>query len=227
MLTPNQLQYGETYPLAQHIPLQTGPIDMLFEDGDIRYLKCCGYELIRRVYVAVRDRNWGTIMPVFSNIRKNIIPGSFEISYEAENHLDEVYFVWRGFIIGAPDGTITFNMEGQAITSFQKNRIGFCVLLPACLAGKPCTVLHTDGGLLESCFPFYITSDQPPIPFTDIMDLSYKVGSYLVYIEFKGDIFEMEDQRNWTDASYKIYSTPLRCPYPIKMISGFRSNSRD
>ena len=35
-----------------------------------------------------------------------------------------------------------------------------------------------------------------------------------VTISFTGDLFEMEDQRNWTDASYKTYSTPLRIPYP-------------
>ena len=29
-----------------------------------------------------------------------------------------------------------------------------------------------------------------------------------------GDVFEMEDQRNWTDASFKTYCTPLRQPFP-------------
>ena len=27
--------------------------------------------------------------------------------------------------------------------------------------------------------------------------------------DFEGDLFEMEDQRNWTDGSFKTYSTPL------------------
>lgn len=30
----------------------------------------------------------------------------------------------------------------------------------------------------------------------------------------------MEDQRNWTDASYKIYSTPLSRPRPVEILSG-------
>lgn len=33
-----------------------------------------------------------------------------------------------------------------------------------------------------------------------------------VISEFEGDVFEMEDQRNWTDASYKTYCTPWGCP---------------
>ena len=32
----------------------------------------------------------------------------------------------------------------------------------------------------------------------------------------------MEDQRNWTDASYKTYSTPLRLPYPVEIHEGDR-----
>jgi hypothetical protein len=39
-------------------------------------------------------------------------------------------------------------------------------------------------------------------------------------VRFSGDAFEMEDQRNWTDASFKTFSTPLRLPYPVEIHSG-------
>ena len=32
----------------------------------------------------------------------------------------------------------------------------------------------------------------------------------------------MEDQRNWTDASFKTYCTPLRYPYPVEIAAGTR-----
>ena len=35
-----------------------------------------------------------------------------------------------------------------------------------------------------------------------------------------GDIFEMEDQRNWSDASYKTYVRPLALPWPYVMEQG-------
>ena len=35
-----------------------------------------------------------------------------------------------------------------------------------------------------------------------------------------GDTFEMEDQRNWTDASYKTYVRPLGLPYPYTLNAG-------
>ena len=40
------------------------------------------------------------------------------------------------------------------------------------------------------------------------------------HLYFEGDVFETEDQRNWTDASYKTYSTPLDQPYPAKVTKG-------
>ena len=36
----------------------------------------------------------------------------------------------------------------------------------------------------------------------------------------EGDTFEMEDQRNWTDASYKTYVRPLALPWPYTLASG-------
>jgi hypothetical protein len=37
---------------------------------------------------------------------------------------------------------------------------------------------------------------------------------------FEGETFEMEDHRNWTDASYKTYCTPLEKPYPVEVKQG-------
>jgi hypothetical protein len=36
-------------------------------------------------------------------------------------------------------------------------------------------------------------------------------------LEFAGDLFEMEDQRNWIDASFKTFCTPLRLPFPVEV----------
>ena len=41
-------------------------------------------------------------------------------------------------------------------------------------------------------------------------------------LRFGGELFEMEDQRNWTDASYKTYCTPLHLPYPVELAAGER-----
>ncbi len=41
-----------------------------------------------------------------------------------------------------------------------------------------------------------------------------------VTCRMEGDTFEMEDQRNWTDASYKTYVRPLALPWPYTLAAG-------
>ena len=36
----------------------------------------------------------------------------------------------------------------------------------------------------------------------------------------EGDTFEMEDHRNWTDASFKTYVRPLALPWPYTPPAG-------
>jgi hypothetical protein len=38
----------------------------------------------------------------------------------------------------------------------------------------------------------------------------------------EGETFETEDQRNWSDASFKTYGTPLHLPYPVEVKEGTR-----
>jgi len=39
-------------------------------------------------------------------------------------------------------------------------------------------------------------------------------------LSFAGDSFELEDQRNWGDASFKTYCTPLRLGFPRAIKAG-------
>ena len=52
--------------------------------------------------------------------------------------------------------------------------------------------------------------------------LRLEAGLLSVEFEFDGDAFEMEDQRNWTDASFKTYSTPLSLGWPHQAEAGQR-----
>ena len=42
----------------------------------------------------------------------------------------------------------------------------------------------------------------------------------------EGDAFEMEDHRNWMDASYKTYVRPLALPWPYRLAKGERTRQR-
>jgi hypothetical protein len=221
MLSTNVLYYGREDPLPERVPLRSGPLSVDYVAGDLRTVKLGEQEILRRVYVALRDRNWGTVPAALSNVRIESGDAGFRITYDAKHKQEDVYFVWQATITGDAQGTITFAMDGVARSIFLRNRIGFCVLHPMreC-AGAACRIEHTDGTVEEGAFPEFISPHQP---FVDIRAISHLVQPGLwADVRFAGDVFEMEDQRNWTDASFKTYSTPLALPFPVEVREGAR-----
>jgi hypothetical protein len=143
------------------------------------------------------------------------------IAYDAEHRRGDIHFRWHAQITGATDGALTFAMTGEALRTFQRNRIGFCVLHPIkeC-AGAKCRLEHGDGSMEESTFPLFIA---PQNPFKDLRAISYGISPGLwAELQFEGDLFETEDQRNWIDASFKTFCTPLRLPFPVTVEAGSR-----
>ena len=62
---------------------------------------------------------------------------------------------------------------------------------------------------------------DPVQPIMNIRALAHEVAPGLkVTCTMLGDTFEMEDQRNWTDASYKTYVRPLGLPHPFVLKAG-------
>jgi hypothetical protein len=199
--------------------LRAGPLTVLYEAGDLRYLRLGEQEVLRRVYVAVRDRNWGTIPAQRTNEVIEADTNSFRITYDAEHCEGTIHFGWKAEICGEADGRITFTMTGMAHSTFLRNRIGFCILHPIreC-AGARCQVEQADGTVIETRFPRAIA---PANPLQDIQALAHEVSPGVwAELRFRGDLFEMEDQRNWIDASYKTFCTPLRLPFPVEIATG-------
>jgi hypothetical protein len=62
---------------------------------------------------------------------------------------------------------------------------------------------------------------HPVYPFADMRAMAHEIAPGVwAEVRFEGEVFEMEDQRNWTDASYKTYGTPLRQPFPAEVAQG-------
>lgn len=201
-----------------------------FEAGDLRYIALGNQEILRRVYIAVRDQVWGTVPPLLSNLMVSKSGSAFDITFDVDNKQADVDFFWHGKISGNTQGTIKFMMDGEARSTFTRSRIGFCVLHPSQCRGVDCQIGHVTGKLETASFPSLIAPQRvvggqihPVYPFADIRTLQYEVKPGVrAEIRFEGDGFEMEDQRNWTDASFKTYCTPLHLPFPIEVPKGTR-----
>lgn len=80
------------------------------------------------------------------------------------------------------------------------------------------TVEHTDGSLVAAKLPLLI---DPWQPFKDLRSITHEVRPGITAeCRMEGDTFEMEDQRNWSDASYKTYVRPLALPWPYVLPAG-------
>jgi len=219
------LYTGTEQPLRETRELTAGPLTALYEDGSLRYIRWGSREILRRLYVAVRDRNWGTVPAELSDLRLETGPDSFDLSFNVTCRRGDVHFDWRGTVKGDARGTIVYAMEGEAKTTFLRNRIGLCILHPIkeC-AGKPAIIERVSGAVNRGGFPRYIWAQQP---FLDLKALSHEVAPGVrARVEFDGEVFEMEDQRNWADASYKTYGTPLRLPFPVEVKKGTRISQK-
>ena len=153
--------------------LRAGKLSLLYERGGLRYLRVGANEIVRGIYVAVRDHNWETIPGRIVDFRLESSEKHFRISYTAEHLKGPVDFRWDAEIIGSSDGTVEFTMKGRARSAFRKNRIGFCLLHPMHVAGVPCTVRHSDGRREDGAFPRDIAPRQP---FLDVASIEYEVG---------------------------------------------------
>jgi hypothetical protein len=199
--------------------LRAGELTADLEAGNLRYIRFGGVELLRAVSFIVRDRNWGTYNPEISNLSIRESGNAFNVTYDAVCRDSAQSFRYSAEIVGAGDGRLTFKGKGLAETDFLTNRTGFVVLHPVDgVAGRPVRIEHVDGEVVAGAFPALI---DPVQPMMNLRALTHEAAPGLsVTCRMEGDTYEMEDQRNWTDASYKTYVRPLALPWPYTLSVG-------
>lgn len=219
-LTTYERWYGRDDPPPEVITLRAGNLVVDFQEGDLRCLRMGDQELVRRIYVAVRDPSWNTIPGRISGLEVEAGQDCFKITYNCHHQAGPVDFRWQARLEGKPDGTIECALEGRAGSAFHYNRIGFCLLHPIRgISGQPFQA-NTPAGLVSGRLPDLIGRQRivngfeaPLFPSFSSLSIALADGARLI-TDFEGDLFEMEDQRNWSDGSFKTYSTPLSLGYP-------------
>jgi hypothetical protein len=227
-LSEYQLWYGVDRPPPETHELRAGGLTALLDGIDLRYVRRGSLETVRRVYVAVRDQNWNTIPGHYRIRHIEQQPDSFEVEFDIEHRSHDIDFAWHGTITGTSDGQIRYIMDGVARSDFRYNRIGFCILHPfqEC-AGKSYRA-QTPQGAVSGYLPALIGPQRfehgvyvPLFPSFSKLNIDIADGVQ-ARLDFEGDLFEMEDQRNWTDASFKTYCTPLSLGFPHQAHVGTR-----
>jgi D-apionolactonase len=211
--------FGTTVADSKGRSLRAGPLSAVLDNGQLRYIRVNDTEVLRAIAFLVRDENWGTFTPEISNLKIKQGKTGFRVSYRARCADAKRALTYDAEITADAAEGLKFTATATPESDFLTNRTGFVVLHPLeAVAGKPVKVLHVDGSSEKSRFPKFI---NPVQPFYDIHALSHEVapGNWAI-CRMEGDSFEMEDHRNWTDASFKTYVRPLAEPWPYTLPAG-------
>lgn len=169
-----------------------------------------GHVLLDRIAFAVRDEHWAT----------HRVPVAY----------DQVTTGPQGQVLrfGGADAGLGARLSGRLVASgsrlsvhhaFEVDReLAVSRAGPYLLHADPFRgVLRSDGTPSRTELPEEVT---PDVVATGYTRLEYGVSGHLVVLEFAGERFEMEDQRNWGDACFKSYCPPLDRPRPLVVRPG-------
>ncbi|MBO9630519.1 MAG: hypothetical protein J7516_13895 [Shinella sp.] len=211
--------YGTNEREPENRTLVAGDLSVTLQDGNLRTLRFRGYEVLRAVAFLVRDKDWGTCSAEIADLQIGAAGPGFSVSYKARFTAPSGAHLDCAITITGTEKTVTFSADCVSDADFETARAGFVVLHPVIgVAGQPVTVCHGDGGVEHAHWPDRI---EPWQPFKEISAITHQVAPGISAVtEFVGDIFEMEDQRNWTDGSYKTYVRPLALPWPYSVPKG-------
>jgi hypothetical protein len=209
--------YGTDEPVPDRTLLVAGPLSAVLEAGQLRDIRWHGVEVVRGISWLVRDAGWRTLSPALDEPMVRQDDTGFKVRYQGRSATPDARFTLEAEITGRASGELTFEVAARVEADLLTNRTGFVVLHPDTLAGLPLEVLHPDGGVEAMVFPTLIMPDQPAL---DIAGLTHRDRGIVASVSFAGGIFEMEDQRNWLDASFKTYVRPLRLPKPYVIAAG-------
>lgn len=210
------IHFGTAEPPPADRAFSAGPLSLHISDGAIRHICWHGVEVVRGVACPIRDANWATHASVL--VEEGITDTLEELEITQVRLVADGALRVKLIFKGSSDGTFRATAEMSASREFLTNRAGFTLLHPLHdVVGTPLRITHSDGSVTASQFPSLISPDQVA---GDIVGLRHSVGGIDTQIVFRGEVFEMEDQRNWSDASFKTYCRPLSLPRPYHLHAG-------
>lgn len=196
--------------------LRAGPLTAWLDGTSLRRVALNGSEVVQAIAVAVRDEAWNTIPAAVTDVEVLHFDSGFDVTFRAAHAADGIAFQWTATIRGRAAGTVEYDLDGAFDDVSVFNRVGFNVLLgTAVYAGQPFGARIADGSRIEATFPVevgpqaivdgHLAGLGPPFAGLE----TATVEGVTAKLEFDADLFELEDQRNWSDASFKLYTPPL------------------
>lgn len=202
--------------------LKSGQLCCELEDGAVRHVHWRGVEIIRGIAYLLRDADWGTVPSTIDGLAIEESDERFQVDFDLQWKVQGSTMSAKARIQGHASGQLSFVVEASTPVPLVTNRCGFVVLHPASAARAPLVIEHTDGSVELTAFPTAVSPGQVAF---DIRRLRHEPAPGLaVDCRLQAELphdplgkFEMEDQRNWSDASFKTYVASLLDPWPYTL----------
>ena len=197
--------------------LRVGPVEVIWDGGGLRWISLDGTEVLHGILLTARDADWRSLQPKISGLRIAAYADRFSIGFDVrfrgERFVVDGHVRFDGDRSGRIDAVFTARVAAETVVQ----RLGLVVLHPAAVAGRPFEAVG-DAGSTRGDFPVLVTADRFA---TAMRAMRWDAAAGLrASLAFDGDVWETEDQRAWTDASFKSYSPPLDRPHPVTLPVG-------
>lgn len=210
--------YGSDEATPAASTLRAGPLEMTLEHGKLWCLRLGDVEVWHGLGFVYRDVDWGTPDAVIERTDVDIKAEAFRILCRGHFPCRAARLPFTVLIEGGSDGYVRFKAEATPPVDIETNRTGLCLLHPMKVGGARVAIEHVDGRESQSTFPTLV---PPWPPFMLIRAVRHEYAPDLwARCEFEGDCFELEDQRNNSDASFKTYNRSNLMPRPYWLRAG-------
>ena len=205
--------------------LRAGDLELRLAGSDVRSVCWKGTEVLQRAYYAVRDAPWNTVPGVVRAMTVDHQRSGFSVNIHQLHQFHDIDLACELTFAGRADGELVIRATTVARSAFRYSKVGLNLHHGLrTYRGAPYRA-RTSEGWVSGCLgeeiqPQLIRGDTLTAMFAHFDALEVDLPGVLVSLRFEGDRFEMQDHRNWCDANWKTYGTPLEYGFPMDCAAG-------
>ena len=185
----------------------------------IRNIRYEGVQIIDLLYTAIRPSDWSTLKSDEYAADLKISGNDYEITI-TESFTSALVATTK--VILSAGNTFSVEYELKGLAEYSVNRWGICFCLDtADWMGASVISSGNSYSLLRDISPQRVVDGVVQGLFPESHEMQFIAADqrYLKVVS-NGKVLEAEDQRNWTDNTYKIYSGSLKEPRPFTTSPG-------
>ena len=185
----------------------------------IRNIRYEGVQIIDLLYTAIRPSDWSTLKSDEYAADLKISGNDYEITI-TESFTSALVATTK--VILSAGNTFSVEYELKGLAEYSVNRWGICFCLDtADWMGASVLSSGNSYSLLRDISPQRVVDGFVQGLFPESHEMQFIAADQrCLKVASNGKVLEAEDQRNWTDNTYKIYSGSLKEPRPFTTSPG-------